>query len=142
VIWELTNLGLFDHINRMITLSVITLIGFHCIRHLLGSDFIGPIAIHQYIKMIGVCYHLDKGIKYGLAQNDNFKPFFTVSSSLAYCYHSVNVIIFSLKLSHFHCINIIVITGVRHSGLHQIGFCIEIKKPRLPICNYSGHHLM
>ena len=30
VIWYLANLGQFDHINRMITLSVITLSGFHC----------------------------------------------------------------------------------------------------------------
>jgi hypothetical protein len=35
VIWDITNQGQFDHINRMITLSVITLSGFHCIfiRH-------------------------------------------------------------------------------------------------------------
>jgi hypothetical protein len=30
VIWDLLNLGQFDHINRMITLSVITLSGLHC----------------------------------------------------------------------------------------------------------------
>jgi hypothetical protein len=29
-IWALLNLGQFDHINRMITLSVITLSGLHC----------------------------------------------------------------------------------------------------------------
>jgi hypothetical protein len=31
VIWGMANLGQFDHINRMIALSVITLSGFHCI---------------------------------------------------------------------------------------------------------------
>jgi hypothetical protein len=31
VIWDLLNLGQFDHINQMITLSVITLSGLHCI---------------------------------------------------------------------------------------------------------------
>ncbi len=30
MILDLVNLGQFDHINRMITLSVITLSGFHC----------------------------------------------------------------------------------------------------------------
>ncbi len=29
-IWDLANMGQFDHINQMITLSVITLSGFHC----------------------------------------------------------------------------------------------------------------
>ena len=32
VIWDLLSLGQFDHINRMITLSVITLSGLHCSR--------------------------------------------------------------------------------------------------------------
>jgi len=30
LIWDLVNPGKFDHINRVITLSVITLRGFHC----------------------------------------------------------------------------------------------------------------
>jgi hypothetical protein len=35
--WDLINLGQYDHINEKITLSVITLSGFHCIY--IGSQF-------------------------------------------------------------------------------------------------------
>ncbi len=34
VIWDLANLGQFDHINRMITLSLITLSGFYSTKRL------------------------------------------------------------------------------------------------------------
>ncbi len=37
----LVNLGKFDHVNRMITLSVITLSGFHCTMVVASSDPLG-----------------------------------------------------------------------------------------------------
>ncbi len=48
VIWDLLNLGQFDHINRMITLSVITLSGLHCIKFInIIEKLINPIVMPQ-----------------------------------------------------------------------------------------------
>jgi hypothetical protein len=48
VIWDLTKLGQFDHINRMITLSVITLSGFHCTA-IVGGTFLYSFKDGQFI---------------------------------------------------------------------------------------------
>ena len=38
--------GKLDHINRMITLSVITISGFHCIRNKVKTSQVGPFVCH------------------------------------------------------------------------------------------------
>jgi hypothetical protein len=49
VIWDIANQGQFDHINRMITLSVFTLNGFHCISLLFLHCFLSQPQICIYI---------------------------------------------------------------------------------------------
>jgi hypothetical protein len=58
VVWDLVNLGQFDHTNQMKTLSVITSSGFHCITISTSPQFFflfynwqgdsgGPIFFHE-----------------------------------------------------------------------------------------------
>ena len=68
-IWELVNLGQFDHINQMITSSVITLSGFLCFTY--SESELDPI-IQKAFDLI-IRWRIMTSI--GLFQLKKMKPF-------------------------------------------------------------------